>query len=64
MNLNPQAMIVNSIMNNPKFKNNAVMQNAIKMYQSGDEKGLTELCNNVCQSNGTSVEEMRKKYGI
>lgn len=53
--------IVNQIMNNPKFKNNTVMQNAIRMYQQGDEKGLVELCNNVCKNNGTSYEEMKNK---
>lgn len=63
MNLDPK-FIVSQLMNNPRFKNNAVMQNAFKMYQQGDEKGLTELCQNVCKSNGTSMEEMRKKYGI
>ena len=57
-------MIINSIKNNPNFRNNTVMQNALTMYQNGDNKGLTELCENVCKSNGTSVEEMRKKYGI
>lgn len=63
MNLEPN-FIINQLKNNPKFKNNPVMQNALNMYQQGDNKGLTELCKNVCQSNGTSIEEMRKKYGI
>lgn len=63
MNLNPN-FILNQIKNNPKFKNNTVMQNALQMYQNGDNQGLTELCENVCKSNGTSMEEMRKKYGI
>lgn len=63
MNLNPN-FILNQIKNNPKFRNNTVMQNALQMYQNGDEKGLNELCQNVCKSNGTSMEEMRKKYGI
>ena len=62
--MNNPNFIVNQIMNAPQFRNNTVMQNAIKMYQSGDNKGLTELCENVCKNNGTSVEEMRKKYGI
>lgn len=61
--INPQ-MLVNQMMNNPRFQNNPVMQNALKMYQQGDSKGLTELCENVCKSNGTSIEEMRKKMGI
>ena len=64
MNLNPSNILLNQIMNAPQFRNNAVMQNAFKMYQNGDEKGVIELCQNVCQSNGTSIEEMRKKYGI
>ena len=63
MNQQPN-FIVNQIINNPRFQNNPVMQNAIKMYQQGNEKGLTELCENVCKSNGTSIEEMRRKYGI
>ena len=63
MNLNPN-FVVNQLMNNPRFKNNAVMQNAFKMYQNGDTKGLQDLCQNVCKSNGTTVEEMRRKYGI
>lgn len=56
--------ILNQIMNNPQMQNNPVMQNAFKLYQSGDNKGLWDLCNNVCKSNGTSVDEIRKKYGI
>lgn len=57
-------MVINSIKNSPNFRNNTIMQNALQMYQNGDQKGLTELCQNVCKSNGTTVEEMRKKYGI
>ena len=56
--------LVRQIMNNPQMQNNPIMQNAIKMYQQGNEKGLTELCQNVCKTNGTSIEEMRRKYGI
>lgn len=56
--------IINQIKNNPKLMNNTVMQNALTMYQNGDNKGLTELCENVCQSNGTSMKEMRKKFGF
>lgn len=56
-----QNFIVNQLMNNPKFKNNPVMQNAFKMYQNGDTKGLNDLCNNVCRANGTTMEEMRNR---
>lgn len=62
--MNNPNFIINSLMNNPMFKDNTVMQNAFTMYQNGDNKGLTELCENVCKSKGTTIEEMRKKYGI
>lgn len=57
-------MLIEQIKRNPRMQNNQIMQNALNMYQNGDNKGLWELCNNVCQSNGTTVDEIRKKYGI
>lgn len=50
--------IINQIMNDPRFNNNQIMQNAFAMYRNGDLKGLESLTRNVCQSQGKNLDEM------
>lgn len=60
---NPQQFIQN-MMQNSQAMQNPIMQNAMKMYQSGDRKGLESLVNNVAKEQGTTVQDMMKKLGI
>lgn len=51
-------MIVNQIMNDPRFKNNSTMQNAFQMYRNGNMNGVEELAKNVCQTQGKNINEL------
>lgn len=51
-------MLVNNIMNDPKFQNNSTMQNAFNMYKTGDINGVEELAKNVCQTQGRNINEL------
>lgn len=51
-------MIVNQIMNDPKYKNNSTMQNAFQMYRNGNMNGVEELARNVCQTQGRNINEL------
>jgi len=50
--------IINQLMNDPRFKNNQILQNAFSMYRNGDTKGLENLTRNVCQSQGRDLNEL------
>ena len=45
--INPMQMILNQMMNSPQIKSNPMAQNAMRMYQSGDTKGLQEMAENL-----------------
>ena len=45
-------------MNDPRFKNNATMQNAFSMYKNGNTKGIEELGMNVCQTQGRDINSL------
>lgn len=51
-------MIVNQIMNDPRYKNNSTMQNAFQMYRNGNNQGVEELAKNVCQTQGRNINEL------
>lgn len=59
--INPMQMILNQMMNSPQIKSNPMAQNAMKMYQSGDTKGLREMAENLCRENGTNPEEVKNR---
>lgn len=58
--INPMQMILNQMINSPQVKGNPMAQNALKMYQSGDTKGLKEMAENLCKENGTTAEDVKK----
>lgn len=51
-------MIVNQIMNDPKYNNNPTMQNAFQMYRNGNIQGVEELTRNVCQTQGKDINQI------
>ena len=51
-------MVVNQIMNDPRYKNNSTMQNAFQMYRSGNNQGVEDLAKNVCQTQGRNINEL------
>lgn len=51
-------MLVNQIMNDPKFKNNSTMQNAFQMYRNGNIQGVEQLARNVSQSQGRDINQL------
>lgn len=59
--INPMQMILNQMMNSPQIKSNPMSQNAMRMYQSGDTKGLQEMAENLCRENGTNPEEVKNR---
>lgn len=61
MNINPN-YIVNQLMNNPRYKNNPVIQNALQLYMNGDSKGLQEVCKNVCREKGVNYDDIKRQF--
>lgn len=51
-------MMVNQIMNDPRFKSNPTMQNAFQMYKQGNMQGLEQLGRNTCQTQGRNINEL------
>lgn len=60
---NPQALMQN-ILNNPQFSQNPMMQNAMDLYNKGDVQGLQNLAQNLAKSQGVSLDDLRKQFGI
>lgn len=60
---NPQAFLQN-VMKDNQMMNNPMMKNAMEMYKNGNTQGLEQLVNNVAKQKGTSVEDIRKQFGI
>lgn len=60
---NPQALMQN-ILNNPQFSQNPMMQNALDLYNKGDVQGLQNLAQNLAKSQGVSLDDLRKQFGI
>lgn len=50
---NPKEVAINLI----RQSNSNMSENAIAMIQRGDMQGLTELASNICQSNGTNLND-------
>ena len=55
---NPQAFI-NQLQNTPQMQN-PMVQNAFKMYQNGDSKGLENLARNLCKEKEFKVEDVKQ----
>lgn len=51
-------MVVNQIMNDPRYKNNSTMQNAFQMYRNGNNQGVEDLAKNVCNTQGRNINEL------
>ena len=60
---NPQQFIQN-MMGNQQVMQNPMIQNAMKMYQSGDVNGLKSLTENVIKEHGMSMDDIKKQLGI
>ena len=60
---NPQALMQN-ILNNPQLSQNPMMQNALDLYNKGDVQGLQNLAQNLAKSQGVSLDDLRKQFGI
>lgn len=58
---NPQQAIQSIIENNPNFKNNPLAQNAMKMYQNGDTRGLQNMAENMCKERGITVDQAKQQ---
>lgn len=61
---NPQNFIMGMMKNN----NNPMAQNAMKMLQNNDAKGIEQMARNLCQSNGVTpeqaIENAKKMFGM
>lgn len=58
---NPQQAIQSIIENNPNVQNNPLAQNAIKMYQNGDTRGLQNMAENMCKERGITVDQAKQQ---
>ena len=58
---NPQQAIQNIIESNPNIQNNPLAQNAIKMYQNGDTRGLQNMAENMCKERGITVDQAKQQ---
>lgn len=58
---NPQQAIQNIIERNPNIQNNPLAQNAIKMYQNGDTRGLQNMAENMCKDRGITVDQAKQQ---
>ena len=58
---NHQQAIQNIIESNPNIQNNPLAQNAMKMYQNGDTKGLQNMAENMCKERGITVDQAKQQ---
>lgn len=58
---NPQQAIQNIIESNPNIQNNPLAQNAMKMYQNGDTRGLQNMAENMCKERGITVDQAKQQ---
>ena len=58
---NPHQAIQSIIENNPNIQNNPLAQNAIKMYQNGDTRGLQNMAENMCKERGITVDQAKQQ---
>ena len=58
---NPQQAIQSIIENNPNIQNNPLAQNAMKMYQNGDTKGLQNMAENMCKERGITIDQAKQQ---
>lgn len=63
---NPQQFIEN-MMSNSAVMQNPILNNAITLAQNRDEKGLYQIAQNICKTNGkdfaTEFEKFKKQIG-
>ena len=57
----PQQAIQSIIESNPNIQNNPLAQNAMKMYQNGDTKGLQNMAENMCKERGITVDQAKQQ---
>lgn len=60
---NPQKCIAMLLQDNQVMQN-PMMRNALQMYQNHDMQGLNNIANNLCKSNGMTLDEAKKKYNL
>lgn len=60
---NPQAFLQN-VVNNTQIMQNPMVQSAFQMAQKGDSKGLENLAQNICKTNGKDITDFKNKFGI
>lgn len=58
---NPRQAIQSIIENNPNVQNNPLAQNAMKMYQNGDTRGLQNMAENMCKERGITVDQAKQQ---
>lgn len=58
---NPQQVIQSMIESNPNIQNNPLAQNAMKMYQNGDTRGLQNMAENMCKERGITVDQAKQQ---
>ena len=44
-----------------QLKGNPIFQNAFKLYQNQDTKGLETLANNICNSKGIDINQLKNQ---
>lgn len=61
-------MLLNLLMQNPMIKNNPTVQNALRLYQSGDTQGLNEIASNIAKEKNIDLNQfandIKTKFGM
>lgn len=60
---NPMQFLGNMLKMNPNVQNNPRNQEFLRTLQSGDDKKIEELANNLCQTYGTSPQQELQNFG-
>ena len=59
---NLKTMAMNMLGNNPNWRSNPVLQNAVTLAQNGDEKGLEQLARNLAKESGVDINQILRMF--
>lgn len=61
--MNPNQFLQKMLSNN-QVLNNPMVINAMNLVKNNDVNGLQKLAENIAQSKGTTIDDVRKQIGI
>lgn len=55
---NPQQIAMMLLNNNPQFKNNPIIQNALNLNNAGDVNGVKNIVDNIAKERGQNIDQL------